>query len=185
MFHLDRVVLWLDPTFVPKVSSIFHRAQELVLPNFCPSPAHCLERVWHTLDIRRALKIYISSTSSFHRTEALFLSFQPASMGSKVKVPALGQWIMATISTAYESQSLPIPRYITAHSTRSAAMSAAWATQAPLEEVCRAATWSSLTPFIQHYRLDSCASADAAFGRQVLQGVHLSQDQRSWQVPTQ
>lgn len=64
IFHINRVVLLLDPTFVPKVSSMFHRSQELVLPNFCPSPPHRLERVWHTLDIRRALKIYISHMSS-------------------------------------------------------------------------------------------------------------------------
>lgn len=43
IFHSDRVVLRLDPTFILKVNSLFHRAQELVLPNFCPSPVHHLE----------------------------------------------------------------------------------------------------------------------------------------------
>lgn len=91
VFYLDRVVLCLDPNFVPKVNSMFHRTQELVLPNFCPSPVHCLERVWHTLDVRRALKIYISRMSSFRRMEALFVSFQPTLIGSKVTAPALGR----------------------------------------------------------------------------------------------
>lgn len=36
-FHADRMVLRLDPSFIPKVSSWFHRAQELVLPDFCPN----------------------------------------------------------------------------------------------------------------------------------------------------
>lgn len=37
VFHANTVVLRLDPTFLPKVNSWFHHAQELVLPDFCPS----------------------------------------------------------------------------------------------------------------------------------------------------
>lgn len=161
----------MDPAFIPKINSTFHRSQELVLPNFCPQ--HHLEKIWHTLDVRRALKIYLSRTSSFRRSEALFISFQPSSMGSRVTATTVGCWLRATISTAYESQSLPVPRCITAHSTRSVATTAAWATQAPLEEVCCTATWTSVTPFIRYYRLDTYTSADAAFGRRVLQRVRL------------
>lgn len=51
LFHPDRVVLRLDPTFLPKVNSLFHHAQELVLPNLCPTPAHRLECSWHALDV--------------------------------------------------------------------------------------------------------------------------------------
>lgn len=36
VFHADRVVLHLNPMFVLKVNTMFHRMQELVLPNFCP-----------------------------------------------------------------------------------------------------------------------------------------------------
>lgn len=49
-FHQDRVVLWLDPTFFPKVNTPFHRAQEIILPNFYPSPSHERERLWHRLE---------------------------------------------------------------------------------------------------------------------------------------
>lgn len=139
IFHQDRVVLCLDPAFIPKINSPFHRSQELVLPNFCPSPVHRLERSWHTLDVRWAIKIYLARTSPFQKTEALFVSYQTASIGAKASAPMLGRWIHATISTAYQRQSLPIPHHITAHCTRSAATSAAWATQASLEEVCWAA----------------------------------------------
>lgn len=171
IFYQDRVVLRLDLAFIPKVNSLFHRAQEIVLLNFCPSPVHRLERSWHTLDVRRTLKIYLTCTASLRKTESLFISFQPTSIGVKAMGPMLGRWIRAMISTAYQRQALPIPQGITAHSTRSAATSAAWFTQAPLEEVCRAATWTSITPFIRHYRVDSFASSDAAFGRRVLQAV--------------
>lgn len=71
IFYNDRVVMRLDPTFLPKVNSWFHRAQELVLPNFCPNPRHPSESLWHMLDIRRALRRYIKHTKSFRQTEAL------------------------------------------------------------------------------------------------------------------
>lgn len=44
VFHLDRVVLRLDLSFILKLNSIFHHSQDLVLLNFCPDPAHHLER---------------------------------------------------------------------------------------------------------------------------------------------
>lgn len=53
IFHPDRVDLRLDPSFVPRVNSWFHRAQELAPPNFCPESGHALEKKWHTLDVRR------------------------------------------------------------------------------------------------------------------------------------
>ncbi|XP_039174428.1 uncharacterized protein LOC120296645 [Crotalus tigris] len=58
-FYEDRVVLRLDPSCIPKVNTWFHRTQELVLPNFCPNPAHRLERQWHKLDVGRALRYYV------------------------------------------------------------------------------------------------------------------------------
>lgn len=142
-----------------------------MLPNFCPNPSHPLERVWHSLGVRRALQIYLRRTSSLRRTESLFVSVQLATLGLKVSSPTVGRWLRATITKAYEVQALPVPRRITAHSTRSASTSAAWATQAPLQEVCRAATWTSPIPFICHYKIDSFALVEAAFGRWVLQRV--------------
>ncbi|XP_070803767.1 uncharacterized protein [Pituophis catenifer annectens] len=172
VFRPDTVILRLDPSFIPKVNSPFHRAQEVILPNFCPRPSHALERRWHTLDVRRALKIYIKRTAPFRKSEALFVSFLPGSLGLKVSSATIGRWIRACIASAYQAQAIPVPNSITAHSTRSAATSAAWATQASLEEVCRAATWSTPSPFIRHYKIDTFASAEASFGRRVLQQVH-------------
>lgn len=180
VFHQDRVVLRLDPSFIPKVCSCFHRAQELILPNFCPDPSHPLERKWHTLDVRRALRIYLRRTRPNRKSEALFVSFQPGSLGNKVTSTTIGRWLRTCIATAYQSQGLQAPNHITAHSTRSAATSTAWATQASLAEICRAATWASPSPFVRNYKLDSFASAEASFGRRVLQAVH-----RAGPVPQQ
>lgn len=171
VFHTDRVVLRLDPTFIPKVNSTFHRTQELVLPNFCANPTHRLECKWHTFNVRRALRIYIK-TAPFHCTEALFVSFQATSLGSKTSPSSIGRWIRACITKAYTTHSLVPPQRITTHSTRSADITAAWVTQASVEEICRATTWTSPSPFICHYRLDKYTSAEAAFDRKVLQQVH-------------
>lgn len=151
IFHPDRIVLRLDSTFLPKINTPYHQALELVLPDFCPNPSHPLERTWHMLDLRRALRIYLQRTSSFRRTESLLVSFQPSTLGQKVSSAMLGRWLQATITKAYEAQALPVPRCLTAHSTLSASTLAAWATQASLEEVCQAAAWTSPNPFIRHY----------------------------------
>ncbi|XP_039207012.1 uncharacterized protein LOC120311509 [Crotalus tigris] len=171
LFHEDRVILQLDPSFIPKINTMFHRVHEVILPDFGPHLSHDLERQWHSLDVRRALQCYIKRTASFRKSEALFISFQPSSMGQKVLASTIGRWIRVCIAAAYASLALPIPSHVTAHSTRSAATTAACATQASIEDICRAATWSTPSPFIRHYRLDKFASAEAAFGRRILQQV--------------
>lgn len=174
VIHMDRVVLQFDPSFVPKINSHFDWTQEVILPNFCTRSAHTLEHKWHTLDVHRALKIYISWTAPSRRSEALFVSFQPTSLGSKVSSATIGCWTRGCIARAYEVHAVPPPRHITAHSTRSAGTTAAWATQASLKEICQAATWTTPLPFIKHYQLDVFASAEASFSRRVFQQVHLA-----------
>lgn len=66
VFHADRVVLRLDPSFIPNINTTFHQMQELILPNFCPRPAHPLERCWHSLDVCRALRIYLKRTKDLN-----------------------------------------------------------------------------------------------------------------------
>ncbi|XP_034289059.2 uncharacterized protein LOC117674930 [Pantherophis guttatus] len=185
VFFPDRVVMKLDPTFIPKINSIFHRAQEIILPNFCPDPKHPMEKRWHTLDVRRALKYYLSRTAEFRKSEALLVSFLPSTMGQKVSSATIGRWIKLCISAAYKLKGSQVPGGIVPHSTRSAATSVAWAAQASIDEICRAATWSSISSFIRHYRLDTFASADAAFGRRVLQAIIPSRGQGMGAVPSQ
>ncbi|XP_013920909.1 PREDICTED: tonsoku-like protein [Thamnophis sirtalis] len=95
--------------------------------------------------------------------------FRPAAVGMKVTPSIIGHWLKACISLAYEHQSQPLPRHITAHSTRSTATSTAWDTQASVEEICRMVTWSSPSPVIKHYKVDKFASA--SFRWQILQRV--------------
>lgn len=169
--HKDRVVLRLDPSFIPKVNTPFHRAQELILPNFCPNPTHPTERLFHKLDVRRAVRIYRKRTSDLRRTESFFVTFGGPNVGRKASSSSLARWIKSCIIMAYQAIGENPPDGITAHSVRSAATSAAFDGYASLQEICRAATWSSVHTFTRHYLVDTLASAEAAMGRRVLQQV--------------
>ncbi|XP_013917310.1 PREDICTED: uncharacterized protein LOC106545317, partial [Thamnophis sirtalis] len=107
--HPDRVVLRLDPSFIPKINTRFHRAQEVILPRFCPRLSHAREHSWHTLDVRWALKVYLHRTSDFRQSETLFISFQPGSLGKKVTSTTVGRWLRACIASTYEGQSWVVP----------------------------------------------------------------------------
>lgn len=121
-----RAILCLDTTFVPKINTWFHRAQEVILPDFCPKPRHPRECPWHSLNVRRALRKYITKTAPFRRIEALFVSFQPRSMGTKVTPSTIGRWLKACIGLAHDYQAWSQPGRMTAHSTQSAATTVAW-----------------------------------------------------------
>lgn len=176
VFHKDKVVLRMDPSFTPKIASKFHRAQEICLPLFCPFPKHPLERRWHTLDVRRALKIFLVRTESFRKTDFLFINISPPNRGKRMSMAAISSTIWNCMKEAYVAAKLEVPAGITAHSTRSAAANAAFNNRAFIEEICKAATWSSVSTFIHHYRINASDLADAAFGRRVLQQVIAEDD---------
>lgn len=81
IFHSDRVVLRLDPAFIPLINTWFHSTQDIVLPPFCPKPTCQLEADWHKLDVRRVLKHYIDRTKQFRKTDSLFIMFRGKSTG--------------------------------------------------------------------------------------------------------
>ncbi|XP_053138354.1 uncharacterized protein LOC128339002 [Hemicordylus capensis] len=174
VFSEDSVRLIPDSFILPKVVSHFHTSQDVFLPSFCPHPEHPQEKLWHKLDVRRCLKRYIKRTAGFRKTDTMFVSFLPSSMGEAVPARTIARWIRACITLAYETRKVPPPPNIWAHSTRSAAASAAFASNASVLEICKAAVWKNPSTFIKHYKIDLHAAAQAAFGR-ALQGV-LPQD---------
>lgn len=169
VFHADKVVLRPDPAFVPKVNSTFHRSEDVVLPSFCPNPKHDKEREWHCLDVRRALSYYLDRTKHFRKSDALFVSFRKSNLGQRISTSTISRWIRGCIILAYKAKSEEPPQGVTAHSLRGAATSVAYRSFPSLETICKAATWKSVHSFTKHYRIDKMASADAAFGRRVLQ----------------
>nr|XP_060615224.1 uncharacterized protein LOC132765067 [Anolis sagrei ordinatus] len=167
-FHEDKVVLRTDVTFLPKVVSQFHMSQDITLPSFFPNPTSQLEVSLHSLDVKRALSFYIHRTASYRRSPRLFLKYREDTMGHPVTSQRLSSWIISTIRLAYQLAGKEPPLHIKAHSTRSVSASQAFLRGIPLDQICKAATWSTPSTFASHYKLDLAAKKDAAFGRAVL-----------------
>ncbi|KAG8589765.1 hypothetical protein GDO81_006517 [Engystomops pustulosus] len=154
-----------------KVSSDFHRNQEIILPSFCQEPKNPKEMAWHSLDVKRALLQYLKQTESWRQDHNILLQYGGRNKGRKASKASIARWIQSVIRAAYTTQRLETPGKVKAHSTR--AMAASWAEKkgASIEEICRAATWSSHMTFAKHYRLDLHCARELAFGRKVLQAV--------------
>lgn len=174
IFHKDKVVPHTDPSFTPKVSSRFHRSQEICLPSFCPSPKTSSGEKWYILDMHRSLKAFPLRTETFRKMDFLFINISPPNRGKRMSTAAIGS-VISCIREAYKSSKLEVPAKITAHSIRSAETNATLNNRASIEEICIAATWSSAST-ICHYRINSSDLADAAFSRRVLQQVIAEDD---------
>ncbi|KAM4012382.1 uncharacterized protein ACNLHF_004980 [Anomaloglossus baeobatrachus] len=171
VFHQDKVVLRPTPDFLPKVVSPFHLNQDITLPSFCPAPVRRFEKALHTLDLVRALRIYVSRTAALRRCTSLFVLTTGRRKGLSASKPTLARWIRSTISDAYLGPQVPPPPGIKAHLTRAVGASWAFRHQATAQQVCQAATWTSLHTFSKHYQVHAHASADASLGRRILQAA--------------
>lgn len=171
LFHSDKLVLWSETSFIPKVNSVFHRAQELNLPTLCPRPSSKKERMWHSLVLCRALRCYTNCNKDLRKTEALFVTFARASIRKRASLSSLSRWLKLAIHEAYKAAGKEPPQVVTMQSTRGAGASAVFDGIASLESICKAATWSILNTFIRYYKIDQVALAEAAFGHRVLKRV--------------
>ncbi|XP_073413338.1 uncharacterized protein [Dendrobates tinctorius] len=169
--YQDRLLLKPDPSYLPKVSTKYHRAQEILLPTFFEDPSTPEEQKFHTLDVRRTVLKYIERSRSWRQCRALFVSFQGHKKGYRVTKSTISRWIREAIRLAYSAKNENPPESIRAHSTR--AMATSWAERGdvPIETICKAAIWSSPSTFYNHYRLDLSSTADLSFGRTILSTV--------------
>ena len=167
----DRIIFKTDPAFLPKVSSDFHRSQEITLPSFCSNPVREQEHRFHCLDVRRCVLQYLSITSQIRKADSLFVLYSGAKKGSRASKRTIARWLRSAIIQAYVARGVEPPQGIKAHSTRAVATSQAECAGASPEQICKAATWSSFSTFVKHYRLDLLSAKDQAFGRKVLQAV--------------
>ncbi|XP_069812238.1 uncharacterized protein [Dendropsophus ebraccatus] len=167
----DRITLSPDPAFLPKVVSDFHRSQEVILPSFCINPSNDREASFHCLDVRRAIIHYLEVTKDWRIDNNILITFQGKNKGRAATSQTISRWIKQAIKECYRVSGRELPNSITAHSTRS--VSTSWAERAAvsIEDICRAATWSSPHTFFRHYRLQLSPSEDLRFGRRVLQAV--------------
>ncbi|XP_068101500.1 uncharacterized protein [Hyperolius riggenbachi] len=167
----DRVTLRPDAAFLPKVVSSFHRNQEIYIPSFCENPTNDKEKRLHLLDVRRSLLQYLERSNSWRKSDAMFVLFAGKTKGNRASKTTLARWIKQAIVAAYQVQGKTLTSSVRAHSTRGISTSWAERAGASIEQICRAATWSSHNTFVKHYRLNVSASTDLSFGRKVLQAV--------------
>lgn len=102
-------------------------------------------------------------------TDTLFLVFRQSSMGQKVSTLTLTRWIRGCITLALKAAKDDPPQGITAHLLWKAATSTVYSSFRSLTVICKAATWRFVHSFTKHDRIDQVASAEAAFGRKILQ----------------
>lgn len=63
VFYHDKVVLYPQRFFLPKVLWAFNFNQNFVLPSICPNPRFLVDKVLHTLDVVCAIRISLKSTA--------------------------------------------------------------------------------------------------------------------------
>ncbi|XP_043395022.1 uncharacterized protein LOC122464389 [Chelonia mydas] len=169
VFHKDKVQLRPHPAFLPKVVSAYHMGQDIFLPVLCPkshapSEEHCL----HTLDVWRALALYLERTRPFRRSSQLFVSSAQRARDQPISTQRLSSRITSCIGSCCELTGVPPPPIVRANSTWVQASSAAFMAHVPIQDICRAATWSSVHTLTSHYAIVPRTRDDAECGRAVL-----------------
>ncbi|CAJ0917679.1 unnamed protein product [Ranitomeya imitator] len=122
---MDSIILKLDPSFIPKVVSDFHRSQDIVLPSFCPNPSNPKEEAFHTLDVRRVVLFYLQQMEGWRIDQNLFVQLKGRNKGKKAAKSTIANWIRQAICLAFSCQKLAPLASLKAHSTRS--VSTSWA----------------------------------------------------------
>ena len=91
----------------------------------------------------RCLKNYLERTSCLRGDiEALFITYKEGQSKPASK-DTIARWIVSTIKQTYESKGLPFPKDSRAHDTRKLSVSWALFNGATLEEILKAAHWTS------------------------------------------
>ena len=118
VIHEDKVVLWPQPSFLPKVVSAFQINEDIVLPSLCPRPKNPKEATLHSLDVVRALRVSLSATAPFRKSDSLFVSVTGPKKGLAVPSATISRWIRRVVLQAYALKGRAPPFQVTAHSTR-------------------------------------------------------------------
>ncbi|XP_041440030.1 uncharacterized protein LOC108708933 isoform X1 [Xenopus laevis] len=164
VFFSDKVCLRTLPFFIPKVPTSWCTDEVINLPIFFPEPKDDAERLLHSLDLKRCLMMYLERTKQLRKSDHLFILFSGKNKGNKASKASIARWLKETITTVYVLENREPPKVTKAHSTRGIATSWAERACASPQDICKAATWSSLHTFVKHYRLDILSARDTAFG---------------------
>ena len=137
--------------FIPDFRKCSRNAKDLIL---CPC---------------RCLKNYLERTKSLRGDiEALFITYKKGQIKPASK-DTIARWILCTIKRAYETKDLPFPKDSRAHDTRKLSVSWALFNGATLEEILKAAHWTSESTFTSFY-LKDVSSNEGNFARTSILG---------------
>ena len=151
----SRVVLHLNPAFLPKVLHKDYVGHGTVLEAFKPAVSLDFDFDCKCVCPVRAVKHYIHRTKDLRKDHNLFISYAINHTGYKVSSQTISRWIRDTICLAYEQQGVVLPSsHVSAHSTRAVAASLANLAGVSPSELCAAAMWSNYSVFARFYRLD-------------------------------
>ena len=140
--------MYPNRAFIPKVPTVANVNRKISLSAFHPNPQNREERHLHCLCPVRALRYYIQKAQGIRKDRQLFVSYGGRTLGKKVSSLTISRWIRKLICDAYKQMGRQIPeKEVRAHSTRAAAASLADLMGASVEDLCEAATWSSLFGF--------------------------------------
>ncbi len=111
----SKVVLKPRLGYVPKVLSTPFRAQVIALFALLPSTG---SQELSLLCPVRALRVYIDCSTSYGKSEQLFVGFGNRAKGGPVTKQGISRWLVDAINLAYSSLGLQCPIGFGAHSTR-------------------------------------------------------------------
>ena len=98
--------------------------------------------------------------------DQLFVCFKMERLGEPLSKSRLTRWVVEAIRQAYMETDRPTLPGLRAHSTRGMATSWALWRGASLQEICKAATWSTPSTFAKYYSINIAACP--SFGEWVL-----------------
>ena len=161
--HGSGVTLWLNTASLPKVLLLSNLNRPIHLAQFIPPAGE--ERLGLLCPVR-ALRAYITSTTSIRRSEQLFVCYGGPKKGCALSKQRLSHWIVDVITQAYKHSGRPLPSGVRCHSTR--AVSTSWAALrgVPLGDICDAASWASPTTFSRFYWVNVATPPPIGLGDQ-------------------
>ncbi len=116
----SRATLRPRPGYVPKVPTTPFRDQ---MVNLQVLPLEEADPALNLLCPVHALRQYVDRTLSFRTREQLFVCYGGQQKGKDVSKQRMAHWTVDAITLAYETQGVPCPLRLRAHSTRGVASS--------------------------------------------------------------
>ena len=163
----DGIQIRLDPEFLTKVNSNWHRSRSIWLPSLRVEADVELRK----LCVRATVQAYINATRVARQqsnTRQLFLCYRSDLRKEPVSKQRISTWLKEVIKDAYAIKGLELPSNPKGHDVRKVATS--WADMARVEPqlICEAATWSSSCTFARHYNLKLIRSNKLQLSKSVL-----------------